>query len=41
MPYTVADLTSSFPDVLSCKGQAMKFAAVNFGWSYGVVDKSG
>ena len=35
----VLDLTSSPPDVLSGEGQAMKFAAVNFGWSYGVVDK--
>jgi hypothetical protein len=37
---TVADLTSSLPDVLSREGQTMKFAAVNFRWSYGVVDKN-
>jgi hypothetical protein len=28
------------PDVFSCLGRAMKFAAVNSGWSYAVVDKS-
>jgi hypothetical protein len=36
---TTADLTSPLPDVFSRQGRTVKFAAVNFRWSYGVVDK--
>jgi len=38
--FTRPDLTSFAPDVLCCRGQTMKFATLNFRWSYGVVDKS-